>query len=37
MKCVKDQQIHFSVMDLLLLYYCHQHVLASPMAITMCW
>jgi hypothetical protein len=28
-KCIKDQQMHFSSTDVLLLYYHHQHVLMA--------
>jgi hypothetical protein len=28
-KCIKDQQMHFNFIDVLLLYYGYQHVLAT--------
>ena len=32
-KCINDQQIHFNIIDVLLLPYYHQHVLSSNLAI----
>jgi hypothetical protein len=32
-KCIKDQQIHCYFINVLLLYYGHQHVSASHVAI----